>query len=76
MCNLLVNKNVEVMISLGNNAFHIMLDKQIKAQFKYFHIKTHVPTASESHDDLNMDFPSFDNGFKQLCATYFMQLNP
>ena len=28
-------------------------------------IKTHVQTACESHD-LNMDFCSFDNGFKQL----------
>ena len=33
---------------------------------------THVQTARESHD-LNMDFRSFDNGFKQLCVTNFMQ---
>ena len=31
-----------------------------------FKSKTHVQTARESHD-LNMDFHSFDNGFKQLC---------
>ena len=33
---------------------------------------THVQTARKSHD-LNMDFCSFDNGFKQLCVTNAMQ---
>ena len=33
---------------------------------------THVQTARESHD-LNLDFRSFDNGFKQLCVMNFMQ---
>ena len=33
---------------------------------------THVQTARESND-LNMDCCSFDNGFKQLCVTNFMQ---
>ena len=40
----------------------VMSDKQIRAHFKYYQIKTHVQTARESHD-LNMDFNSFDNGF-------------
>ena len=65
-CNVFTNKNVDVMISPGCNTFHVLLDKQIKAHFKYFQIKTHVQTAHEY--DLNMDFCSFDNGFKQLCA--------
>ena len=39
---------------------------------QYFQIKFHVQTASESHD-LNMDFVSFDNGFKQLCIRNFKQ---
>ena len=34
-------------------------------QGKYFQVQTHVQTACES-PDLNMDFLSFDNGFKQL----------
>ena len=32
-----------------------MSDKQIRAHFKYYQIKTHVQTAYESHD-LNMEF--------------------
>ena len=47
-------------------------DKHIRVHFKYFKTKTHVQTARESHD-LNMDFRSFDNGFKQLCVVNFMQ---
>ena len=66
------NKNVDVMTSPGSNAFRVLSDKQIGAHFKHFQIKTHVQTARESHD-LNMDFRSFDNGFKQLCVTNFMQ---
>ena len=49
----------------------VMLDKQIRAHFKYYQIKIHIQAACESHD-LNMDFRSFDNGFKQLCVTNFM----
>ena len=49
-----------------------MLDKQNRAHFKYYQMKTHVQTTCESHD-LNLDFRSFDNGFKQLCVTNFMQ---
>ena len=44
------NKNVDVMISRGCNAFCILTDKQIVAHFKYFQIKTHVQTEHESHD--------------------------
>ena len=51
------------------NAFPVMSDKQIGAQFQYFQIKTHVQTACESHD-LNMDFCAFHNGYKQLWVTY------
>ena len=60
------------MVNPGCNAFRVFSDKQIGAHFKYFQIKPHVQTARESHD-LNMDFRSFDNGFKQLCVTNFMQ---
>ena len=67
----LVNENVDVMISPGCNAFRLMSNKQIGANFKYCQIKTHVRTARESHD-LNMDFRSFDNGFKQLRVTNSM----
>ena len=64
--------NLDVMINPGCKAFRVMSDKQIRAHFKYCQINTHVQTAHESHD-LNMGFPSFDNGFKQLCITNFMQ---
>ena len=70
--NIFANKNVEVMINPGCNAFCVTSDKQIEAHFKYCQIKTHVQTACESHD-LYMDFRSFDNGFKQLCVANFMQ---
>ena len=50
----------------------IMLDKKVRAHFKYCRIKTHVQSACESHD-LNMDFCSFDNGCKQLVILNFMQ---
>ena len=70
-CNIFVNKNVDVMISPGCNAFRIVSDKQIRSHFKYCQIKTHVQTACESHD-LNIDFRSFDIGFKQLCVTNLM----
>ena len=46
--------------------------KQFRAQFKLWQVKSHVQTARESHD-LNMDFCSFDNVFKQLLATNSMQ---
>ena len=49
-----------------------MSDKEIRAHFKYPQIKTHVKTARESHN-LNMDFRSFDNDFKQLLVRNFMQ---
>ena len=52
--------------------FCVTSDKQIRAYFKCCQIKTNVQTACESHD-LNMDFRSFDDGFKQLCVTYSMQ---
>ena len=37
----------------------------MQGSFKYFQVQAHVQTARES-PDLNMDFPSFDNGCKQL----------
>ena len=49
-----------------------MSDKQITAHFKHYQIKTHFQTACETHD-MNMDFRSFDNGFKQLSVKNFMQ---
>ena len=51
----------------GLQRFPRLSDKLIGAHFKYFQIKTNVEAARESHD-LNMDFRSFDNGFKQLCV--------
>ena len=54
------------------SGLRVLLEKQIGAHLKYFQIKTHVQTARESHD-LNMDFRSFNKGFKQLCIMYFMQ---
>ena len=42
--------------------------EQFRAQFRFCQVKSHVKTACESHD-LNMDFCSFDNGFKKLRAT-------
>ena len=50
----------------------VMSDKQIRGYFKYYQIKTNVQTARESHD-LNMDFHSFDNGFKYLYITNSVQ---
>ena len=46
--------------------------KQLSAQFRLWQVKSHVQTAHESHD-LNIDFCSFDNGFKQLLAMNSMQ---
>ena len=37
----------------------------------YCQVKTHVQTACESHHDLNMDFHSFDNGFKHYAHRYY-----
>ena len=70
--NVFATKNVDVMISPGCIAFRVFSDKQIGAHCKGNKNKTHVQTARESHD-LNMDFRLFDNGFKQLCVTNFMQ---
>ena len=49
-------------------------DRQFRAHniLSIIKIKTDVQTARESHD-LIMDYRSFDNGFKQLCVTKFMQ---
>ena len=71
-CNVFANKNVNVMISPDRIAILVLSDKQIRARFKYFQIKTHVKTVRNSHE-LNMDFRLFDNDFKQLCITNFMQ---
>ena len=49
-----------------------MSDKQIRAHSNNRQIKTHVKTACESHN-LNMEFRSFDNGFKQLLVRNLMQ---
>ena len=54
------------MISQAAKISSRMSDKQISAHFMYYQIKTHDQTAWESHD-LNMDFHSFENGFKKLC---------
>ena len=43
-----------------------------QGSFQVCLIKTHVQTPRESHD-FNMDLCSFDNGFKQLCISNFMQ---
>ena len=60
------------MISPGYNAFRVTSDKHIGAHFEYCQINIHIQTARESFD-LNMDFRSFDNGFKLLRITNFMQ---
>ena len=51
---------------------HVMSYKQIRAYIKNCQIKTDDQTACEFHD-LNMDFSSCDNGFKQLCVTNSIQ---
>ena len=66
------NKNVNLLISPGCNAFGVLSDKQIRADFKYCQIKTHVQAACKSHD-FNMDLCPFDNGFKKLCITNSIQ---
>ena len=71
-CNVFANNYVNIMIGPGCNAFCVLSDKQVRAHLKNFKIKTHVQTTHESHY-LNMDFRSFDNGFKQLSVTNFMQ---
>ena len=43
-----------------------------QGHFTYCQLGTHVQTENESHD-LNMEFPSFNNGFKLLCSKVFMQ---
>ena len=70
-CNVFMTKNINVMISPGCIAFCVLSDKHIRAHCKGNKNKTHVQTACESHD-LNMDFCSCDNGFKQLCVTNFI----
>ena len=50
----------------------VSLCKQFRAQFRLCQVKNYVQTACESHD-LNMDFCSFDNGFKQLPAINYIQ---
>ena len=65
-------KNVDVMIRSGYKAFCLLSDKLIGTHFKYFKLKPMFKTARESHD-FNINFRSFDNGFKQLCVTTFMQ---
>ena len=60
------------MFSLGCNFLRVLSHKQIGAHIKYFQIKSHVQTAHECHD-LNMNFHSIDNVFKQLCISNFMQ---
>ena len=55
------------MISLGHDAFHITSYKQLGGSILVCQVKTHVQTACDT-DDLNMDFDSFDNGYKQLCT--------
>ena len=61
------------MISLGRRFLNTSyMCKKLRAHFKNCQVKTHVQTARESHD-LNMDYRSFDNGFKQLCVKVFMQ---
>ena len=51
---------------------HVTSCKHFRAYVRLCQVKNHVQTARESHD-LNMNFYSFDNGFKQLCATNSMQ---
>ena len=60
------------MISQAAKISCLMSDKQISAHFMYYQIKTHDQTSWESHD-LNIDFLSFEKGFKQLCVTNFLQ---
>ena len=38
----------------------------------YYQVKTHVQIACE-YDDLNMDYHSFDNVFKQLYAKVIIE---
>ena len=52
---------------------HVTSCKQFRAQFRLCQDKNHVQTAHESHD-LNMDFCSFDNGFKQLCNKFYARI--
>ena len=40
--------------------------------FKYCQVENNVQTACEAHD-LNVDFHSVDNGFKQLYAYMYLQ---
>ena len=58
------------MVSPGCNVLPVLSDNKLGLILSIFKYKTHVQTARESHD-LNMDFRSFDNGFKQLCVTNF-----
>ena len=70
-CSVFVNTNVNAMINQGCKLSLMMSIKQIRAFFKYCQFKTHVQTARESHD-LNMDFRSFDNGFKHFCGKFYV----
>ena len=84
---LVFSKQNGVSVKLSNNikssqrhkAFNVFANKKNchsgctnRGAFKYFQIKVHVQIACECHD-LNLDFLSFDSGFKQLCVTNFMQ---
>ena len=72
LCNVFANKNVNVMINPDSNVFPSNVRQTNQGSFHYYQIKTHVQTACEP-PDLNMEFCSFDNGFKQLSVTNFMQ---
>ena len=64
-CNVVSNKNVDVVLSPGSSTFREMSDKQIRAHFKYCQIKTHVQTAREPHD-LNMASDSVTNFYARI----------
>ena len=60
--NVFANNNVDEIVNPGSSTFRVISGL----------IKTQVQTARESHD-LNLYFRSFDNGFKQLSVTHFLQ---
>ena len=66
--NIFVNKSIGEMIRQGHNPFPCNIMQTVRVKFRLCQVKSHVQTATESHD-LNMDF----YGFKKLHPTNSMQ---
>ena len=70
--NVFVNKTLAKWSVKAATLSRVTRCKQFRVQSRFCQVKSHVQKARES-PDLNMDFCSFDNGFKQNRATKSMR---